>query len=158
MTLHNNIHWNDISYYCLAMALGAICGTAYGMMMSSWTLNVNLTSMIMVPIDMFFLLTAGMFYNLRSLPIFLGYIKYLSIFYYINECLSILYWSQVDKIECEPDERLPCLKNGTEVLYEYGYNELNFILDLCGMILLTIFMCIVGYFGIKRSRRISLLS
>nr|XP_050860391.1 protein brown-like isoform X4 [Vespula vulgaris] len=137
---------------------GAICGTAYGMMMSSWTLNVNLTSMIMVPIDMFFLLTAGMFYNLRSLPIFLGYIKYLSIFYYINECLSILYWSHVNKIECEPDEGLPCLKNGTEVLYEYGYNELNFILDLCGMILLTIFMSIVGYFGIKRSRRISLLS
>lgn len=63
-----------------------------------------------------------------------------------------------DVLECEPDERLPCLKNGTEVLYEYGYNELNFILDLCGMILLTIFMCIVGYFGIKRSRRISLLS
>ncbi|KAF7386791.1 hypothetical protein HZH66_011243 [Vespula vulgaris] len=158
LTLHNNIHWNDISYYCLTTALGAICGTAYGMMMSSWTLNVNLTSMIMVPIDMFFLLTAGMFYNLRSLPIFLGYIKYLSIFYYINECLSILYWSHVNKIECEPDEGLPCLKNGTEVLYEYGYNELNFILDLCGMILLTIFMSIVGYFGIKRSRRISLLS
>ncbi|XP_046830219.1 uncharacterized protein LOC124429239 isoform X5 [Vespa crabro] len=154
LTLHNNIYWNDILYYCLSTTLGAICGTAYGMMMSSWTMNINLTTIIMVPIDMIFLLTAGIFYNLRSLPTYLRYIKYLSIFYYINECLSIIYWSHVDKIDCELGEGLPCLENGTEVLYEYGYNGSNFILDLCGMIILTIVMSIVGYFGVKRTRRL----
>ncbi|XP_035727867.1 uncharacterized protein LOC118444092 isoform X3 [Vespa mandarinia] len=154
LTLHNNIYWNDILYYCLSTTLGAICGTAYGMMMSSWTMNINLTTIIMVPIDMIFLLTAGIFYNLRSLPTYLRYIKYLSIFYYINECLSIIYWSHVDKIDCELGEGLPCLENGTEVLYEYGYIGSNFILDLCGMIMLTIVMSIVGYLGVKRTRRL----
>ncbi|XP_015184924.1 PREDICTED: protein scarlet-like [Polistes dominula] len=152
LTLNSNINWKDIPLYCISTTLGSICGTAYGMMMSSWTTNVDLTTIIMVPIDILFLLTAGMFYNLRSLPTYLGYLKYSSIFYYINECFSILYWSKIDKIECEVEEGLPCLRNGTEVLFEYGYDKSNFIIDLCGMICLTILMSIAGYFGIKKNR------
>ncbi|XP_043486412.1 protein scarlet-like [Polistes fuscatus] len=174
LTLNSNVNWKDIPFYCFSTTLSSICGTAYGMMMSSWTTDVDLTTIIMVPIDILFLLTAGMFYNLRSLPTYLVYLKYSSIFYYINECLSILYWSKIDKIgkkclivkcftmkmglqkrdvlECEVKEGLPCLINGTEVLLEYGYDESNFTLDLCGMICLTIFMSIFGYLGIKKNR------
>ncbi|KAK2584947.1 hypothetical protein KPH14_002540 [Odynerus spinipes] len=156
LILKRNIRWSDFFLYCLSTTLGAICGTAYGMMMSSWTKNIDITTMIMVPIDMLFLLSAGMFYNLRSLPTYLAYLKYSSIFYYINESLAILYWSRVDEIECEADKELPCLENGAEVLFEYGYNESHFTWDLCGMILLTMFMCLIGYIGVKRSRAESL--
>ncbi|XP_014614296.1 PREDICTED: protein scarlet-like [Polistes canadensis] len=72
LTLNSNINWKDIPFYCLSTTLSSICGTAYGMMMSSWTNNVDLTTIIMVPIDILFLLTAGMFYNLRILEIFVN--------------------------------------------------------------------------------------
>ncbi|KAI4498404.1 hypothetical protein M0802_006583 [Mischocyttarus mexicanus] len=152
LTLNSSINWKDIPLYCFTTTLGSICVIGYGMMISSLTTNVDIVSMIMVPIDMLFLLTAGMFYNLRSLPSYLGYLKYSSIFYYISECLSILYWTKIDRIECDVEEGLPCLINGTEVLFEYGYNESNFTLDIFGMICLTLIMSIVGYFGIKNNR------
>lgn len=52
-------------FYCLITLTAAICGTAYGLMFSIIIENIDIATSIMVPIDMLFLLTAGMFYNLR---------------------------------------------------------------------------------------------
>lgn len=51
--------------YCLCTTAAAICGTAYGMTISSWIADIDIVTTIMIPLDLLFLLTAGTFYNLR---------------------------------------------------------------------------------------------
>ncbi|CAL7937744.1 unnamed protein product [Xylocopa violacea] len=143
--------------YCLTTSIAAVCGTAYGLMFSSLLDDIDVLTSIMVPIDMLFLLTAGMFYNLRSLPTCLTCFKYFSIFFYLNEALSIIYWSRIDDIDCQPSSDLPCFRNGEQVLSEYGFKEANFIWDMSGLVFLTITMSLVGYFALRRRRKIRAL-
>ncbi|KOX73111.1 Protein brown [Melipona quadrifasciata] len=144
-------------FYCLITSTSAICAIAYGLMFSSWIEDIDFVSLIMVPIDMLFLLTAGMFYNLRSLPTCLTCFKYFSIFFYLNEALSIVYWSRVDDIDCQASSDFPCLRNGEQVLSEYGFKKANLIWDFSGLLLLTIAMNVLGYFGLRRRRNIRTL-
>ncbi|XP_072766083.1 protein brown isoform X2 [Anoplolepis gracilipes] len=150
--LHSEFLLLDFCLYCLCTTMTAICGTAYGLMTSCWITNIDIVTAIMVPLDLLLLLTAGVFYNLRTLPSYLAHFKYVSIFYYANEAISIIHWSRIKNIDCPVNRDLPCLSNGTEVLSEYGYNEGNFWWDITGLLLLTILMNIVGYFGSKRRR------
>ncbi|KOC62136.1 Protein scarlet [Habropoda laboriosa] len=142
-------------FYCLTTSAAAICGTAYGLMFCSWIDDIDMATSIMVPIDMLFLLTAGMFYSLRSLPTYLTCFKYFSIFFYLNEALSIIYWSRVDDIDCQSSSDLPCLRNGVQVLSEYGFEETNFAWDMSGLAALTLTMSLAGYFGVRRRRKIN---
>ncbi|KAK1120028.1 hypothetical protein K0M31_012758 [Melipona bicolor] len=144
-------------FYCLITSTSAICAIAYGLMFSSWIEDIDFVSLIMVPIDMLFLLTAGMFYNLRSLPTCLTCFKYFSIFFYLNEALSIVYWSRVDDIDCQASSDFPCLRNGEQVLSEYGFKKANLIWDFSGLLLLTVAMNVLGYFGLRRRRNIRTL-
>ncbi|XP_076395141.1 protein brown isoform X1 [Megachile rotundata] len=153
-------------FYCLATSVAAICGISYGLVFSSWFDDVDVVTSIMVPIDMMFLLTAGMFYNLRlrvyqaivdvsrSLPTYLTCFKYFSMFFYLNEALSIIYWSRVDDIECQSSSDLPCFRNGTEVMLEYGFGNSSYWWDLIGLAVLTIFLYLVGYLGLRRRRKV----
>lgn len=63
--LTSHIDWPNFSLYCLTTSVAAICGIAYGLMISILIDDIDVATSIMVPIDMTFLLTAGMFYNLR---------------------------------------------------------------------------------------------
>lgn len=65
LILITQVDFVNFLFYCLATSTAAICGTAYGLVFSSWMDDVDVITSIMVPIDMMFLLTAGMFYNLR---------------------------------------------------------------------------------------------
>ncbi|XP_071865765.1 protein brown isoform X1 [Bombus fervidus] len=148
------IDLSNLLFYCLTTSVAAICSIAYGLVFSIWIENVDVITSIMVPIDMLFLLTAGMFYNLRSLPKYLTCFKYFSIFFYLNEALSIIYWSRIEDIECLASSDFPCLQNGEQVLSEYGFEKTNLIWDFSGLLSLTIAMNILGYFGLQRRRKI----
>ncbi|CAL1679785.1 unnamed protein product [Lasius platythorax] len=152
LLLHPEFRLLDLFLYCLSTTATAICAIAYGTMTSSWITNIDIVTAIMVPLDLVLLLMAGMFYNLRTLPSYLAYVKYTSIFYYATEAVSIIHWSGIKDIDCPVNRDLPCLSNGTEVLSEYGYKEGNFWWDMTGLLLLTILMNVVGYFGTKSRR------
>ncbi|KAG5328000.1 SCRT protein, partial [Acromyrmex charruanus] len=150
--LHSEFSLLSFCSYCLCTTAAAICGNAYGMAISSWIEDIDIITSIMLALDLLFLLTAGTFYNLRTLPSYLAYFKYTSIFYYATEAISIVHWSGIEDIDCPTNRNLPCLSNGTEVLSEYGYNEENFWWDMIGLLLLTILMNIIAYLGTKRRR------
>ncbi|XP_011166210.2 protein brown [Solenopsis invicta] len=150
--LHFDFSLLGFCSYCLCTIAAAICSTAYGMTISSWIADIDIVTTIMIPLDLLFLLTAGTFYNLRTLPSYLAYFKYSSIFYYSTEAISIVHWSGIDDIDCPANRGSPCLSNGTEVLSEYGYNEENFWWDMTGLLLLTILMNIIAYLGTRRRR------
>ncbi|KYN19712.1 PREDICTED: protein brown-like [Trachymyrmex cornetzi] len=150
--LHSEFSLLSFCFYCLCTTTAAICGNAYGMAISSWIADIDIITSIMLLIDLLFILMAGTFYNLRTLPSYLAYFKYSSIFYYATEAISIVHWSGIEDIDCPTNRNLSCLSNGTEVLSEYGYNEGNFWWDMIGLLLLTILMNITAYLGTKRRR------
>ncbi|XP_071634401.1 protein brown [Temnothorax longispinosus] len=152
LALHSEFSLLSFCSYCLCTTAAAICGIAYGMTISSWIADIDIVITIMIPLDMLFLLMAGTFYNLRTLPSYLAYFKYSSMFYYATEAISIVHWSEIENIDCPASRGLPCLSNGTEVLSEYGYNENNFWWDMIGLLLLTILMNITAYLGTRRRR------
>lgn len=151
LALHSEFSLLSFGPYCLCTTAAAICGTTYGMTISSWIADTDVVTTIMIPLDLLFLLTAGTFYNLRTLPSYLAYLKYSSVFYYATEAISIAHWSEVEDIDCLASN-LPCLSNGTEVLSEYGYNERDFWWDMLGLLLLTILMNLAAYLGTRRRR------
>ncbi|XP_011699029.1 PREDICTED: protein brown isoform X2 [Wasmannia auropunctata] len=150
LVLHSEFSLLGFCSYCLCTTTAAICGIAYGMAISSWIADIDIVTTVMLPLDLLFLLTAGTFYNLRTLPNYLVYLKYSSMFYYATEAISIVHWSEIEDIDCPVSRGLPCLSNGTEVLSEYGYNEGNFWWDITGLLLLTILMNIAAYLGTRR--------
>ncbi|KAG5331437.1 SCRT protein, partial [Acromyrmex heyeri] len=96
--LHSEFSLLSFCSYCLCTTAAAICGNAYGMAISSWIEDVDIITSIMLALDLLFLLTAGTFYNLRTLPSYLAYFKYTSIFYYATEAISIVHWSGIEDI------------------------------------------------------------
>jgi hypothetical protein len=66
----------DFAWYYLCATAAAISGSAYGMMISSWIANVDVVTTIMIVLDLSFLLTAGMFYNLRYVSRMLHMLPY----------------------------------------------------------------------------------
>lgn len=73
------------------MTLISIAGNAYGFMVSGMFESIKLTIEIATPFDVLFVLVSGMYLNLRSVP----FLKYISIFFYGNEALSLLYWTNI---------------------------------------------------------------
>lgn len=65
LVLHSEFSLLSFCSYCLCTTAAAICGTAYGMTISSWIADIDIVITIMIPFDLLFFLMAGTFYNLR---------------------------------------------------------------------------------------------
>lgn len=106
--------------------------------------------MLSVPIELISYTFSGMFMNLASSPTFLSWLKYLSIFYYPTEAISILQWEGVKNIKCDPRMELPCIKTGAEVVDYLGYNINNYFVNLLGILMLFLAFHLFGFLSIVR--------
>lgn len=75
-------------------AMTAICGNAYGFCISGIFESAQLTAEISPPFDTLFLIFSGIYVNLNQFP----FLKYISMFFFSNEALAILYWNNVTSI------------------------------------------------------------
>lgn len=136
----------------MSTTVAAICATSYGLMISSFVDNNDIASSIMVPIDLLFLLMSGVFYNLKTLYWYAIVLKYLSVFYYVNESLAIIYFTGIATIRCDTGNN--SCATGPQVLTEFGYNQFNLWKNTIAMILLTILMNFIGYLGVRKRRNV----
>lgn len=67
-----------------------IPGTAYGLMLSGLFESSLVATSLAPPFDIVLLLTGGVYIKLKTL----WFLKYLSLFYYANESLSIIVWKE----------------------------------------------------------------
>ncbi|XP_067011070.2 protein scarlet isoform X2 [Anabrus simplex] len=138
----------SISYWRLIgpLLLSAYAATAYGCMMSSIFESLDIAAALAVPLDLLSLLMAGMFYNIRSLPKHVQWVKYLSQLYYTNEIVAVLHWRDIHKIPCETsDPELPCLTRGEEVLDKYSFSSSHFERDIVAMISIYFIFHLLAY-------------
>ncbi|GLH03488.1 Multidrug resistance protein homolog 65 [Gryllus bimaculatus] len=144
-----------LSYFTLLgpLLISACSASAYGCALSAVFQSPNIASVISVPVDLATMLMAGMFFNIRSLPSVISWIKYLSQLHYTNEVLLVLHWQNIDYIDCPEDKSLPCLRNGTQVLQAYGYSPGNVSGDLIALVLIFFILNVIGCLGLWRQAR-----
>lgn len=87
----------------LTLFLSAYTGNAYGLMVSGIfeTIMTDLASIT----DIIFLSLSGFYINLNAFP----YLRYVSLFFFTNEALSVIYWNDVKEIG--KNSRLQFYKN-----------------------------------------------
>ncbi|CAG2104560.1 unnamed protein product [Medioppia subpectinata] len=126
----------------LACVLVAHASTSFGYFVSCISSNVTMALSIAPPLMLPLMIFGGFFINTESTPVWLGWIKYISWFYYGNEALVINQWRDIDHIDCPaiPGANTSCIPNGKVVINNLSFNEDHFALDL--FILLVLIVCI----------------
>nr|WOD55117.1 ABCG transpoter Brown [Hymenopus coronatus] len=138
----------------IPIVISANSAAAYGCMLSALFEKPETAALLAVPFDIISFIMAGIFYNVRALPDTVIWMKYLSQFYYSNEALAVLQWEHVHFIECPDDPNMPCLKNGDQVLLEYGFDCKNLPRDLMALAVFYIGLHLIGFLSVwRRSKR-----
>uniref|UniRef100_A0A8D8SG41 Protein scarlet n=1 Tax=Cacopsylla melanoneura TaxID=428564 RepID=A0A8D8SG41_9HEMI len=137
--------------FSLPVIASAATASAYGCFLSATFESINTASLLSVPMDFVGSTFGGLFIQLRSLPGYMSWIKYTSMFYYTFEALSIHQWKSVASIPCTKANDI-CLTSGEQVLQSYGLDKDNITLDFSGLIAMFAVFHILGFFAlIKRS-------
>ncbi|XP_046672915.1 protein scarlet-like [Homalodisca vitripennis] len=136
--------------FCVPVIACAVTGTAWGCLISATFESVATGSLISVPIEQICLMFCGIFLSISDAPMYLVWIKYISMFYYGLEAVSIQQWSEIDEIPCSENKNVPCISSGNDVLNNYGYSSNNFNLDLLGLGMLYCIAHIIGFVSFKQ--------
>lgn len=67
------------------------------------------------PVDFVAVLVAGIFITIRSLPAYVSWARFVSVFYYCHELLAIAYWRHVDTIGKDLDHWTASPRTGNRV-------------------------------------------
>ncbi|CAB0019398.1 unnamed protein product [Nesidiocoris tenuis] len=136
--------------FSIPVTAAAITATAYGCLISAYFESISSASMISVPFEQICLLFCGIYMALNDVPFHFAWVKYISIFYYGLEAVSILQWTQITDIPCSDKKGAPCIRTGEGVLENYGYNKDHFNLDMVGLGLLYVVCHSLGYLAFWR--------
>ncbi|KAG1683444.1 Protein white [Nymphon striatum] len=134
--------------FCLdAVIFVTIAYWTVGCMFSAIFRSVPVAMMALVPFDYILMITAGIFIQISSVPAFVGWLKILSWFHYSLEAMSIIQWKDIHNITCEDNVELPCLRNGSQVLSFYGFQQENLHWNLSALAILFAAFHILGFFA-----------
>ncbi|XP_049778131.1 protein scarlet-like isoform X1 [Schistocerca cancellata] len=122
--------------------------TACGWFFAAAFESVSIAMTYLVPFDYVLMITSGVFIKLGSIPMLVGWMKYLSWLMYSNEAFSIIQWQGITNITCE----LPagamgagCATDGAEVLSQYSFAEGHFLYDIGIMLALFFIFHLLAY-------------
>lgn len=142
-------------HFSLPVIASAATASAYGCFLSATFESINTASLLSVPVDFIGSTFGGLFIQLRSLPPYMAWIKYISMFYYTFEALSIHQWENISDIPCTNVNNVDdiCYTSGNQVLLSYGLDKDNITLDFCGLGAMFTVFHILGFFAlIRRSK------
>ncbi|XP_065211511.1 protein scarlet-like isoform X2 [Planococcus citri] len=145
------------SLTCLITALVLNISAGFGMLMSTVFSRRDIAAACTTPIDNTYIVCSGVFIKLSTIPPILRWVRYISWFTYAIETLFIIHTGGLDNIECPENTDVPCLRNGTEVLASFDFDESNLVPNVCKMFGIYFFMHIVAYIGLLnriRTRKI----
>ncbi|XP_035727888.1 protein scarlet-like isoform X2 [Vespa mandarinia] len=132
----------DFFYFIIPIIFCAFAASAFGLLMSASFNSIETASLVSVPIDFLNLLYSGIFLHLGNLSPLISWLRYLSIFYYGLEAVSLVQWKKIDHIDCLSDPEISCISTGLKVLDKYGYIIDHYYIDLLGLLII----CLVCHF------------
>ncbi|CAF1476069.1 unnamed protein product, partial [Didymodactylos carnosus] len=96
-----------------------ISGTAFASVVAALSSTVETALLYVLPSQQVFLHVSGFFINNASIPSYVLWLQFISIYYYGYSLVLILQWANVSHIKC--DSSGPCFRNGTQIL---RYNDI----------------------------------
>ncbi|XP_031842656.1 brown isoform X2 [Nomia melanderi] len=141
-------------YFALPVVVCAISASAFGLFLSASFKSIDTASLFSVPLDFLGLMFCGIYLHLGHLAPGIGWLKYVSQFYYGLEAVSLTQWLLIDHINCSSDPEEPCISTGLGVLEKYGYLAHHYTTDLIGLLAIFMFSHFAGFLIIRhRSRK-----
>ncbi|CAH0562115.1 unnamed protein product [Brassicogethes aeneus] len=143
---------NGFNYFFQMLSilyLTTVSSTAFGLCLSALFPTVKYIDLFIVPIEVLVMTLSGMWIKIDTVPTIFNLIKYISPFYFTFENLSILQWNTVEIFnECTNTTKL-CIRNGQDVLHEFGFHSTNFEVNIIYLHILTILYCLIGYIAMR---------
>lgn len=136
-------------YFVIPIIFCAFSASATGLLISASFDSIDTASLVSVPIDFVGLMFSGIFLHLGHLTSSISWVRYLSIFYYGLEAVSLKQWPQYDHIDCFPDPEIPCIATGMDVLDKYGYILGHYYVDLFGLAAIFLACHIISFLVIR---------
>ncbi|XP_065204200.1 protein scarlet-like [Planococcus citri] len=133
----------------------SLVSSAYGFLLSTAFESITTSSLFSVPFELVNGVFAGLLIRLKSLPWYIGWLKYISFTYYAYEALSIEQWNRYSFIECDKEDATLCYDNGDQVLASFGFDKENIYLDYCGLIVFILIFHVLGFIFLLRRIKIS---
>jgi len=135
----------------IAVLVSNVC-CSFGYMVSCMSSSPTMAITIAPPFIVPFMLFGGFFLNVKSIPKWLRWIKYLSWFYYGNEAFAINQWESIPELYC-PDayktSDIPCPPgNGEDVLKQFNFEKDNITQDMLSLLALVFLYKILAYLAL----------
>lgn len=129
--------------------MSGLCAIAYGFFLSGLFESFLIGTELSAILDLILLLVSGVYINVKTVPL----LKYISFFFYANECVSIHFWLTVGELKCNSNPEFACFPNGTAVLENYGFstNEFDIYVNYFYQFILTIILHVFAFIGIRKN-------
>lgn len=141
--------WYAFIWTIIINALVINTSAAFGMLLSLSTGSVSMARIVATPIDSIYMILAGIFINLRSIPWILSWIRYISWMTFSTEALLILQLDKVDEIACSELANVPCLRNGEEALKSLDFDASHFNTDIVMICVLYLVIHVLSYLSMR---------
>ncbi|CAF1335104.1 unnamed protein product [Didymodactylos carnosus] len=119
---------------CGVMILITLTGTALASVVAAVSNSVESGLLYILPTQNMFSHVSGFYINSASIPSFIAWFQYLSMYYYGYSVMLILEWRGVFDIPCNPTGR--CFENGHDVINFYGVKYHQYGLDVTMLVVL----------------------
>ncbi|KAF2898582.1 hypothetical protein ILUMI_07596, partial [Ignelater luminosus] len=112
------------------LILVTFVAVGFGYFISCMCSSVSLALTLAPPLVIPFMLFGGFFLNVRSIPIYLKWLSYVSWFKYGNEALMINQWRGIEQINCTAPISSICPRDGHTVLEMFDFSEGDLAIDM----------------------------
>ena len=113
------------AYLVAVSFLLGLCSSAYGGALSMAFKNYVNSGLVIDMMNTVLLVISGLYLNVASIPVYLSWTKYLSMFYYGNLLLVSFFWQDVAYISCSLPDQEACLNTGKDVLEAFVISPFN---------------------------------
>ena len=141
--------------YLVAVSfLLGICSAAQGGALSMAFKDFVSSGITVETIHTLLLNVGGFYIGIGSLPVYLVWVKYLSLFFYGYVLLVSYVWQSVGAITCLPSESA-CFKDGADVLAAFGMSKFDdaSAIYFGGFFSLTAALYFIGYLLLRKRLR-----
>ncbi|XP_065217135.1 protein scarlet-like [Planococcus citri] len=122
---------------------------SFGILVSLATNDFTIADTVVQIVRTFFNPLSGMMSSIKSIPAIFSWMRYISWVTYSFEALLIVYFENVECIQCSKTSGSPCLKNGPEVLNWMGFDRENLQRNMIIMFFMYIVFLLLGFIALR---------
>ncbi|XP_038120078.1 protein scarlet isoform X1 [Culex quinquefasciatus] len=114
----------------LVMNISLACGCFFSTLFPS----VPMAMSYLVPFDYILMITSGIFIKIRSMPVVLRWLPFVSWMMFATEAISIAQWDGIEHLNCTGVPRAACHHSGEDVLSQYSFAREHLRTDLGALV------------------------